>query len=126
MTQKWSEKSFRRKWELFQKLGFFYRIVLNKIMIKEVSLPLESMKNFHFEEITQGTKKYQNLIYARAVNDLMRTFYPRISANSIANLLVSLNSMHNLEQRGKESRVLGKIVALNEEERQILRAIYPE
>lgn len=92
-------------------------------MIKELNLSFEETKGLQSEEYLESNTKYGHLMYARALIELMRTFYNRISTDSITRLLVCLNMAYISNNRSKESY---PPMALKEEECQIFRAIYPE
>lgn len=81
-------------------------------------------------EITAGLKssldilspqQIKELVYARALTDLIRTYYQRISNDSLVRILLTLNIFH---QKGSEI-AKSSLEKLNSDEKGILRAIYP-
>lgn len=66
-------------------------------------------------------QQMQELIYARAITDLIRTYYHRISNDSLARILFTMNILH--QQRPEDPK--STIDKLTTEEKGILRAIYP-
>jgi len=90
-------------------------------MIKDCIPQVEAHTGLNSSLHMMRPQQIQELVYARAITDLIRTYYHRISNESLARILLTMNILHQQHPENENSI----IQMLTADEKGILRAIYP-